>query len=1408
MAFDQATRNKLQKFVSDARALLTEEFTRQLQNDYGMDPDTGAVSPIDNLPQLTDAQHQTAKLLRETMAHYQASGSGNDAKEVLGRIVREQAFTVLNRLCALRMAEARGILMESIAKGYNSKGFQLYARVAGTALGESGDTYRNYLFSVFDEFSVDLAVLFDRYSTMGRLFPKETALMALLHKINDVELESLWAEDETIGWIYQYFNSKEERKKMRDESQAPRNSRELAVRNQFFTPRYVVEFLTDNTLGRIWYEMTKGNTILKDQCRYLVRRPNEIFLQKGEKAPEQKDNDEDLSQEELLRQPVYIEHRPMKDPREILMLDPACGSMHFGLYAFDLFEKIYEEAWDLQSTGQWHNADNHKLVLLTEIYKSKDELLRDIPRLIIENNIHGIDIDPRAVQIAGLSLWLRAQRSWKNQNIKPTSRPQIKKSNIVCAEPMPGEKEFLKAFSENLKPRVLGQLVEIIFEKLELAGEAGSLLKIEEEIADAVEQAREEFNKELLRRKENAGFLPGMAPKVQQRELFDFSDLPDKTQFWQTAEEKILDALKNYAEQTEGEDGSRLRLFVEDAAKGFAFIDICRKRYDVVLMNPPFGNFSKPWTSKSKIAYPNSSNDILGAFIERLLDRLYNKGRLGAITSRTCFFLTTFKNWRRNVILKESMVSVIADLGQGVMDDAMVEAAAYVLERTRQTSSMPVVIRAIADDDRQRVLEACLDAHQAGKPESRLFLAHQQTFDLLQDSPFVYWIDAETLHQFEKNQHFEPEVGLARNGMTTGDDPRWVRTVWEVAPQDTIFCYYPSDGSLFCSFDDPIVQSFLARRDQGEQRWGFFVKAGASQPWYSPITLKVNWAENGKELKNFRNNKGKPRSFLRSQSLYHRPGFSWTRRAVRFYPYLVPSNCLPSVSRYMAFPNHGMQTEALVVCASRLVSSFLRFYGEKFEFPNFLVDTLKALPWPKFAEETKKHFNVLVSREVKQRRLAYQNHEPFHEFLLPVKIRDFSNGGKSLSFEPESLIDDATEKMVADAFGFSDEQARSIERDLLEAIAYQKNAGATETSCANEEDVEEKSDYVLDYSAPALHEAHLSYLVGISFGRWDIRYATGDLKPPELPDPFDPLPVCPPGMLQNTIGLPAAPKDVQSDYPLRISWSGIIVCNEGHSEDIISHIREAIEIIWKDKASEIEQEACGILGMRDLREYFAKPNKFFADHLKRYSKSRRQAPIYWPLSTPSGSYTLWLYYHRLTDQTLYTCVNNFVGPKLKQVAEDADTLRKKSNRTSQEEKDLEKLSDLELELKDFQAELLRIAKFWKPNLNDGVQITAAPLWKLFQHKPWQKTLKQTWEDLEKGKYDWAHLAYSVWPERVIPDSHKDRSYAIAHDLESDLWEEIETGTDRQGNPKTKWVPKDLDEKQLKQFIAQKMGGNG
>lgn len=1467
-----------------------------------------------------DDEHLTiASLLRERIDHL-ASGIStgkNAAAEAIDRVIREQAFTILNRLAALRMCEERGIVQECIRNGFKSGGFQVYCTTTGASLGDTFQRYQVFLQCLFDEISIDLWVLFDRFSPLGLLFPREQALQDALSALNDDELTAIWGEDETIGWIYQYFNSKEERDAMRKASNTPRSSRELAVRNQFFTPRYVVEFLGDNTLGRIWYEMRRGETRLIEKCRYLIRRPMEIFLGDPVKAyqrlfgapddgkievpelvakafrgdlsdlpekigpeaywislgipPDQFEKytgiqwqpfdsgplDELLehtdaplnpkyahdvtrlwmalshfrltdsgspygfkpfttlwcafreavyrdqerlknsTHQQVIQSPVYVPHRSKKDPRDLRILDPACGSGHFLLYAFDLLECIYEEAWeDMESPTSEATGRT-----LRQDFETLDSLRHAIPELIVRWNIHGIDIDPRTTQIAALSLWLRAQKLWKG--LRFSERPKISKSNIVTAEAMPGEGDMRRDFIDGLTPRVLGQLVNVVFDKMKLAGEAGSLLKIEEEIHDAVAEAKMQWLQGS--KPEQLLLFPDRASKqMKQLEMrFDLKGVTDD-HFWEHAEERIFEALKYYAERAGNGHVVRCCLFADDAARGFAFIDLCRKRYDVILMNPPFGEFSKQWKEEARSVYPFCYNDILGAFVERFLNRLHPMGRLGTITSRTCFFLGSFTDWRLNVLSHRSAVEVIADLGQGVMDDAMVEAAAYVLQRSAPTHTV-TVFRTIASENQQQALEECLDACRKGQAEPRVFHADQSDFNLLPDSPFVYWIDGETIRQFASSKHFEPDIGVARNGMTTGDDHRFVRTIWEVLPEDTQFCYYPAKGECFCRFDDPVVQAYFRRRSRGDPRWSFFVKAGASQPWYSPITLKINWANDGAELRNFQNEKGKPRAFLRSIDLYYRSGFSWTRRAVRFYPYVVPCNCIPSVSRYMAFPQQGKQVEALGLCASRLASAFLRFYGEKFEWPNFLVGNLKILPWPEISQTLHDHFESLIAQGVEQRRLAYQNQEPFYEFLLPAKVHDLSCGGLSLSFDPTSLIGEEGERLVAEAYGFTPKQSTAIERDLLEAIAYQKRDNVIGNG---DEDNEEDSstDFSLDTSSKALEEACLSYLIGCVFGRWDVRIALDPSLAPKLGDPFDPLPVCPPGMLIGPDGLPAQPGRIVSEewlrarpkanilppegcvsrpiiddaeYPMRITWNGILVHDSEidetvvHQEDIVRRIREALELLWGDKAQAIEHEATKILGVSNFRGYFRKSSGFFEDHLKRYSKSRRKAPIYWPLSTESGLYTLWIYYHRLTDQTLFQCIIDYVNPKIESVAQDVEKLRGQvlQGGTAKQRDQLEKLQKLQQELVDFRDELLRVAQLpYRPNVNDGVLITASPLFKLFRLPKWRKDLEECWKKLQAGEYDWAHLAYSIWPERVRKACKTDKSIAIAHGLE-ELYEE-------------------------------------
>ena len=215
--------------------------------------------------------------------------------------------------------------------------------------------------------------------------------------------------------------------------------------------------------------------------------------------------------------------------------------------------------------------------------------------------------------------------------------------------------------------------------------------------------------------------------------------------------------------------------------------------------------------------------------------------------------------------------------------------------------------------------------------------------------------------------------------------------------------------------------------------------------------------------------------------------------------------------------------------------------------------------------------------------------------------------------------------------------------------------------------------------------------------------------------------------------------------------TGILVDDQGHPHDLPRLIEEVL--------ARVDAEVPG-----DVRRWLQRD--FFRLHLKQYSKSRRKAPIYWPLSTASGSYTLWLYYPSLTSQTLYTAVNDFVEPKLKQVSRDTATLRDKgAARSRDDEKALEAFQTLELEMIELRDTLLRIAPTYRPNHDDGVQITAAPLWQLFRHKPWKKILKDTWAKLEKGDYDWAHLAMAYWPERVREKCKTDKSLAIAHDLE-------------------------------------------
>ncbi len=308
---DKDTRNAIERATQRARKLLEEDFAAQLEGDFDVHRDGAVAAKAGG--HLSARQAFQRERIVAAIEHKRAAGMSAPTPSRLPARRRLHDAQPLRR-----PQDARG---PGPGAGVHHEGraVRRLPRVlrhgAGLPLLPDSAGYRLYIESLFDELSTEVKVLFDRRDPSSVLWPKRATFEQLLEILNATELARVWGEDETIGWVYQFFNGQDERRKMREESQAPRNSRELAVRNQFFTPRYVVQFLTDNTLGRIWYEMRGTKTALAEKCEYMVRKPGEEF------AP-----------------------RAKKDPRDLRVLDPACGSGHFLLYAFDLLLAIYEEA--------------------------------------------------------------------------------------------------------------------------------------------------------------------------------------------------------------------------------------------------------------------------------------------------------------------------------------------------------------------------------------------------------------------------------------------------------------------------------------------------------------------------------------------------------------------------------------------------------------------------------------------------------------------------------------------------------------------------------------------------------------------------------------------------------------------------------------------------------------------------------------------------------------------------------------------------------------------------------------------------------------------------------------------------------------------------------------------------------
>ena len=625
---------------------------------------------------------------------------------------------------------------------------------------------------------------------------------------------------------------------------------------------------------------------------------------------------------------------------------------------------------------------------------------------------------------------------------------------------------------------------------------------------------------------------------------------------------------------------------------------------------------------------------------------------------------------------------------------------------------MTTFIRHLADQDKHEGLRQTVAAIRANSPSEKVFEVEPISFKKVPGSPFAYWATDNLRDLFVRLDPFERDERIVRQGLSTADDFRFVRCWWEVPP---------------ASFRQGVIQAAPPKEHTG--RWFPLLKGGGRSSFVTDLDLVVNYHQDGKELKAWISGyiNGAWSKYIISTDLYCQRGFSWALRSSSFSPSAVPDGCIFSASRYQAFANNDDLPWIIALLNSSVASFLLRMCSEWFERPKYVVGIVAKLPFPQPTESQKSRLSELFMGACRLKFSRFSRDEVSHYFTSPFAERRSydSSTEDNLITSIVSEIDD----IATAAYGLSLDDIAIIKRMLPES-----GVGQIEAAAGGDEEDEEQ-----ELSSEDMTSILNSWAVGVAFGRFDSRQAMGEVAVPAEPGPFDPLPARSPGMLPD------------GAEPFH-AHGGILVDDQGNQHDLARLVEEVLVRVNGHVSDGVRRWL-----QRD----------FFAFHLQRYSKSRRKAPIYWPLATTSGNYTLWVYYPSLTSQTLYTAINDFVEPKLKQVGADVTALRNKgSARTRDDEKQFEALQAFELELIELRDTLLKLAPTYKPNHDDGVQISAAPLWPLFRHKPWQKVLKDTWAKLEKGDYDWAHLAMNYWPERVHEKCEADKSLAIAHGLEN------------------------------------------
>lgn len=682
---------------------------------------------IDDMQDANNEMKERRRHIGRIIAIHQKAGK--DYKAARKEALSECVFTLYNRLAAIKVMECEDkelvpeILRTRAKTGNLSFSHNAWLEEHPEERNAERMGLKHFIRDKFAELAGRIPIYRSDYPY--DLLPTADELHDIIKAFNAIDDDpdlgpDTWKGDDILGWQYENFNTAE-KLALKDSGDKVEYDK-VSLQSQVYTPRWTVKFLVDNSLGHLYLEMYPDSEIA---MKYQIAN-----------APKQ-------------------QTRAQKPLTELRIIDPACGSGNFLIYAFILLYDMYID--QIENYGAEYSR-------------------RDIPKLIIENNLYGIDLDERAVQITQIALLIKA---WEIGGKRGHMPEHI---NVVSSHfTLPAYSEVEDAFvRNNTWDSVQKMAVESVWNDLRNAYKFGSLVRVEEKLKE-------------------------LRPNYDKQDLFNGQN-QENIDFRTDVAETLRQQVKIVADNSNDDYASR------QVNNALTFLNIISQTYDVAVANPPYTDSQAFGTELKDFINDNYSKpykvniNLYAVFIKRCLELTGAEGKVAMINPPTFMYIKTFESLRK-LIIEQTHISLFVEWGYlGLFtQSARVDSAFFCLDKQKSNSmSTFIKLNDLYEMKRKSVLDKAYIDLCNGQDNDRVYILSQTKLKEIKSWPFIYWISDDFREKFRK---FSLEkLAQVISGLKTGNNEATVRFWWEVT-------------------DD--------------NKWTLMTKGGPYNKWYGNIWTKV-----------------------------------------------------------------------------------------------------------------------------------------------------------------------------------------------------------------------------------------------------------------------------------------------------------------------------------------------------------------------------------------------------------------------------------------------------------------------------------------------------------------------------------------------------------------------------------------